>query len=151
MCGKRRTRKSWESRTSGRVRSPFSAKPWGCHLRQGFDAMLRRHRQGMTRETAEATLPKRPAPRACLLFLISHGCCLRMNGRFAPQAAIAIILRFSREEICSAVGLALPSWQSLDSLISRRTRRVQTDSKRPFQNVEGACPLRGIGPPIKGI
>jgi hypothetical protein len=29
--------------------------------------MLRRYRQGMTRETAEATLPKRPAPRACLL------------------------------------------------------------------------------------
>jgi hypothetical protein len=43
------------------------------------------------------------------------------------QPAIPIILRFSREEICSAVGLALPSWRSLDPLISRRTRRVQID------------------------
>jgi len=61
-CGKHRIRTSCESQTSGRVRSPFSAKPWGCHLPKGSAAMLHQHGQGTTMETAEAVLTIEPQP-----------------------------------------------------------------------------------------
>jgi hypothetical protein len=32
-----------------------------------------------------------------------------------------------------------------------RTRQLLTDRQHPFQNVEGVCPLRGIGPLIEEI